>query len=228
MSEVTPAAAAAPATAPVAAAPAAPPPAAAPSAAASEATSAADPLFIRDRLERDRRATLKKLGIKVGKEENVDAVIAEAVKKRDLTKQERKDLRARNAELEGQIASSGTANAALGVYAEAALSELTETQRESVKKIAGADPQKLLETISLLKMTGQVAAPAAAALPPPAAAPPANTAPPAGAPAPAPGTALTGEQIRAQYQALKTSKDPHDQLRAQFFAADNLRDLLPG
>ena len=181
-----------------------------------------DPSFMAGRLDREVRARLKELGIKVPKTATREEMMSIAKGKIDGTKTERKEFKDRVATLEAEVAKSVTAIAVMKVHAEAAMTDLDDKHRAAVKAVAGDDPVKILETIALLKMSGATKAPApvpAAVVAPPAA-PPANTIPSGTAPD---ATNPSNEDVKATYARMKASNDP---LGAAQYALTNQRALL--
>ena len=184
------------------AAPAAPPP---------RVVDETEPVWLGERIRRAQAQALRDAGLKVGKNDDPKAVATEAKQKGESRKAALKEARGQAETLSAQLAAAQAQNAALGVYAAAELAQLTDAQRDAVKKAAGDDVSEQLKFISAFKLSGQLAPPPAtapAATPPAAAEPvktidaPASTA--AAAAAPAPGQAGNTD-IHAQYRNLKDS-----------------------
>lgn len=170
-----------------------------------------EPVWLGERIRRAQAQALREAGLKVGKNDDPKVIASEAKKKNEGRKAALKEARGQTETLQTQLAASQAQNAALGVYAAAELAQLTDAQRDAVKKAAGEDVSEQLKFISAFKLSGQLAPPVAAV---PAVAAvaavdaaktidaPASTA--AAAAAPAPGQA--GEtDIHAQYRNLKDS-----------------------
>ena len=187
-----------------------------------------NPVWLSERLKREKLSALRAVGAKVGKNADPDAVAAEIKAKNDdrkgKLKAARADLEVANAKAAQLEQSSAAATATLKVYAETELSALTDKQREFVKLTAGDDLGRQLDTISMLKSQGVLTAQAAPPPAAPAAVPvvpatqaapatidaPASTSPASPAPTPASPQAT---DIRAEYRNLK-SVSPY--LAAQF------------
>lgn len=190
-----------------------------------------DPLWLGDRINRAQKAALREAGIKVGKNEDPKKVLKD-INEKSASRKER--LSAANktiAERDVEIASLRLKAAVVDVAAKAELETLDEKTRAAIKVVAGDDAQKILETISLFKMTGRTAsaeatpaaatpaaatAPAAAATP--VVAPPASTSPNSPAPTPSP---LSEVDTRQQYANIQ---NPY--VRAAFIL--NHPELVPG
>ena len=221
----TTAPAAAPPPPKVAVTPAVAPPASAPAPEAKPPKSVIDdnPVWLSERLKRERLTALRAVGAKVGKNADPDAVAAEIKAKNDSRKSKlkatRQELEAANAKTTQLEQSQAAAAATIKIYAETELAALNDKQRDFVKLTAGDDVAKQLETISMLKSQGVLMdAPAAATSATPPATPaapatidaPASTSPASPAPTPASPQAT---DIRAEYRNLK-SVSPY--LAAQF------------
>jgi len=187
-----------------AAKPPTPPPAAAPANEPKE-----EPAWLKDRLERQERSLLKKLGF-----DDVDGgkkAVDELKKRRDSEKTETERLKDENKALKKDADEATELRTALEGHATVALAALTDDQRAVVQQIAGDSPAKQLKTIETLKPTwstqGTPSAPAAAS-------PPATTTQTAPAPA---GAAPPSENLLAQYEDLQ-EKNP---LRASHFYLAN-------
>ena len=165
--------------APPAAAPAAPPPPAAAAAAASDG----EPNWLPARLERERKAVLKALGV-----ENVD------------------DAKAALAELDAALKATKAENealsTALAAHVKGALEPLTDAQRAAVLALAPDDPAAQLRALEALRPTwaSPASAPPAVAAPP-TATPPADTS--AGRSAPNDGAATSPPDHKAIHAELE-------------------------
>jgi myosin heavy subunit len=115
-----------------------------------------EPRYLSDRLERERRATLKKLGIELDRDEDLSTSIEKAKKKFDGWKEERNTLRERVKSLETEAQKTASDTAAVKVYAEAEMGSLTEAQREAVKKAAGESASEQLKTIGAWRAAGML------------------------------------------------------------------------
>jgi len=196
-----------PAAAPVVTPPAAPAaPAAAPVADPPAKPADAEPPWLAGRLERERRATLKAIGIDPDNADDAKAALEAHRAATEAQKSEVQKLTEANAALQLRAKRAEELEGAVATSAEAALATLTDQQREAVKALAGDDVAKVSNAIAVLAPTW-AAAPANPAQPPaaPAAKPPADTAP--GRTAPSDTTAGDPPDLHAQYVALK-STDP--------------------
>lgn len=172
------------------------------------ASAPAEPSYLADRLERERRNTLKALGIKPPKGVSAAQVIAEERAKAETKKEKRAAEKAALADAQAKVAQLTMQTEALKQYATIELQSLDPKLQEHVKTLAGDDPAEQLRQIANLRTLGAVKAadapktadakPAgtAAQAPPPAAA---NTAQP---PAPAPGSAAETQGIE-RYRAAR-------------------------
>lgn len=200
----------------------------------------------------ERRKTLKALGLKIGKEDDVDKAIEELSGKIVSRKQENKLLREGLTELNGEkvtLTSRATA-------AEEAVTSLLETEiailpadkRDAVKAALQGSPAAQLKQLAALKALGmQFSAqpPVPPPATPPAAIPPA-TPPVASAPVatppvapiaapvtsapPTPGpvaTPPTPADLKAQFKQLRTSNNKTDRMQAAIMAIQNGHLLLP-
>ena len=154
-----------------------------------------EPAWLAGRLQRERDATAKQILAELGVADAKDAKAAlKAYRDSESAKKtEDQKLRERLAALEPLETRVTALTETLTAVAQAELAKLTEVQRASVTRVAGADPQRQLDVITALRDSWTVAAPAA----PPA---PQNTAP--AAPAPAPAAPGVTNHI-ATWEALK-------------------------
>ena len=155
---ITPAVA--PATAPVATPAPATPPAATPTAkaAARPPVAPGEEPWKGERAKREARQYLKAFGIKVKGKDDVASVAAEYRDKQTKRKAELTDLRKKLPDLEAQVTASKTI---LKVYADQALSKLPETVQAHIRTMAGDDPIKVLEQVSLTSTLTAAAIPVA-------------------------------------------------------------------
>lgn len=149
-----------------------------------------DPNWLPARLERERKAMLRDLGVEDVKD--AKAALEELRKRQDAEKSENERLRAENERYRAEAAKAAEYHAALKLKAETELKSLTDDQREAVLSLTGDDPAKTLTAIE--KLRGAFKAPVAAP-------PPATTAPPASAPKAA--TSSEGESYSATYDRLQ-------------------------
>lgn len=182
--------------APPAAAPAAPPPPAAAAAAASDG----EPNWLPARLERERKAVLKALGV-----ENVDdakAALAELAAKRDADKSAAQKAAELDAALKATKAENEALSTALAAHVKGALEPLTDAQRAAVLALAPDDPAAQLRALEALRPTwaSPASAPPAVAAPP-TATPPADTS--AGRSAPNDGAATSPPDHKAIHAELE-------------------------
>jgi len=180
----------APKPAPAAAAPAAP-----------QGEPSEKPSWLDARLERERRAVLKDLGI-----ESVDDAkksLAELHAKREAEKSAAQKAAELEASLKAEKAKGDEMAKAIGAFAKAKMAGLTDAQRAAVTAVAGEDATKQLATIEALAPTWAAPAASAATAPAAPAAParPADTAP---APsAPSDGVGASPPDPKAVYAELK-------------------------
>lgn len=191
--EATPAAPSAPADTAPPAPPAAPTPAPVPTPSATPEDTA-DPAWLAGRLERERKAILRELG--VSDVANAKAALAAYRDQQEAAKSEAQRQAERIAQLELQAKRTADLEAVLATKAEREFGGLTNAQRAAVEAIAGADPAARLRAIDALRPTWD-AAPSARPL-----AAPASTS--AAAPAPAP-TAPAEQNVLATYEALAST-----------------------
>lgn len=158
------------------------------------------PEALKARLERERDAGLKQALQELGVEDIKDAKKAlDAYKKLQLEQMsETERLRAERDELAKRAARADEYSKLVSDQAIAALSSLTETQRETVAQIAGDDPVSQLKVVTQLRASGLLGSKPDPKPPMPA---PASTAPAQSAPAPA----ATTEQEKAlsTYESLQ-------------------------
>lgn len=126
--------------------------------------------------------------------DELKARLAEAAEFKKSQLSEVEKLRAEAAELKNAAKERDEYKGAVSLQANAAMSALTEAQREAVLEAAGDSPVKQLRMIDKLKATWAPVAEAKKPVPAPA-----STAPVATAPAPA---ALGSENVLATYEAL--------------------------
>ncbi len=166
-------------------------------------TAPAEPEFLRDRLDRERRSVLKDLGIKLKRDEDPSERIAQFQNELTSDREENKTLKQKLAANETQMAELASSKAAVKVFAEMEFNSLTEAQQKIVIASAGDDPNERLKTIAIMKASGGAPAPTATQPATPAPIPaPAQTAP--GTPAPAP-TSSTVPDVRAEHARLQQS-----------------------
>lgn len=180
--------------APVAPAAAAPP-AAQPTKTSSDSEK---PHWLDARLERERKAVLRDLG--VDDVEAAKAALAELAAKREGEKSAAQRAAELDAALKAERESAGAMRDALTAFASGAMSALTEAQRAAVTAVAGDDPAKQVRTIEAMRPTW---AASAQAPPLPAAAPPApaDTAPARSAPSDS--GSVSPPDTRAVYEELR-------------------------
>lgn len=167
-----------------------PPPVAAPPAAPSAPADGQEPHWLAGRLERERKAVLRDLGIEDPKD--AKAALAELKTRRDAEKTAAQLQSEELAALKPQAARVAKLEATIKARADVELAALTDAQRAAVASVAGEDASSVLSAIDALKPTwAQQSAPAAAAVETPVA----NTAPPRTAPGtkPSPTTNHTAE-----------------------------------
>ena len=199
------------------------------------AASEEDPSYLAGRLERERVATLKKLGVKAPKGVSAEQAIADEKNKREKRKErtriaesERDTFKAKAEAADGQLA-------VLKTYADIELGALDEAQRTLVKQIAGEDPAEQLRQIATMRSMRASMTPAPAAKAEDAAAPPiqpaASTAPGGRAPPP-PADASSSTPIAQQYKDIRamSTSTPKDAARRAvaiaMFAIENEDALL--
>ena len=202
--------------------PAAAPPAAA---AAKTETPKEEPMWLGERISRAQKQLLREAGVKVGKNDNPADVIKAIRDKSSSRKEQLVAALKANADLSEQNLVLQSKAAVVDVAAKAELETLDEKTRAAIKVVAGEDPQKILETISLFKMTGRTASaePAKAAEPaatqaPPVVQAPASTSPVTTTPAPA---SPSDVDVKQQYANIS---NPY--ARAAFILSHP--ELVPG
>jgi hypothetical protein len=190
----------APATAPAAATP----PAAAPT---SATPVQAEPTFLQDRLERERRSVLKQLGLNPEKGIPSQKAIDDAAAALAEGKKGRKAERKAKEAAEAEVAQLKTKVAAIKTFADITMAGLTPEQQAQVKAAAGDDPSEQLKIVALLQPTFTKAASTKETPPVQAAPVPAGTAPPAGPAPTVTGDALPMLEQWKQINALAPDKD---------------------
>lgn len=185
-----------------------------------------EPTFIGARIDRARREIAKELGVKVKKGEDIGAKIAE---KRQKDEDRKARLKAAEEKAAAEEAKAASANAALKVYADAAIAGMTDAEKAILKTIGGdaPTPEKVLEVAAMLK----VAAPAKAEKTETAPAgekplvAPATTGTPQGAPPPTAPSAPA--PVKEQIKQLRAIQDPTKRaLSVALFAINNEDALL--
>lgn len=180
---------------------------------------AVEPPWAKSRTEAPARAALKKLGAKITKDTPIAAGV-EAVQQNIDSQKERR----RAAEKERDEARGAVADLTAKFDALSAMQTLEPAQRDIIAKLAGTDPVKQLEQISLMKsmLAMTAAAPAAPGAPAPIATP-AQSAPAAAGPAtPAPPG---NPSPKDEYARLKS--DPRNQLLAAQYLLDHRGSIVP-
>ncbi len=227
--------------APAATAPQSPPAAAAP-VVESEPQAGNEPGWLKARLERERKATLKGLGVE--SEEDAKSAISAERARREAEKTELQKAQEQASQAATLKKRNETLLSVLSQQATATLSGLTAEQRGAVTAVAGDDPAEQLRIYNVMRATWAApAAPpiaAAPAVPPPASAaapaaapqapaapaapavlpPPANTMPANAAPPPANAPPKTHAEV---YAALKA--DPAQQFRAAAYLQKHMRQI---
>ena len=197
---VDPTAPATPATTTVAATPAPVTTTAAPATRADDQ----NPPWLAERLERERKAMLKTLGVE--SEDDAKKALADFKAKQDAEKTEAQRNAEKLSELDRTKARASELEATVKGRASRELAGLSDAQRAAVLAIAGEDPAAQLKTIDALAPTWATAAPVATTTTPaatPAAAPAAaTTAPPRSAPS---DTTQTQASPKETYQRLKAA-----------------------
>lgn len=156
----------------------------------------ADPKWLPERLERERKLLLKELGI--DDPEDAKAALKAYREEQDRAKSEVQKLTERSISLEAKAKRADELEEAVRASAAAELATLTEEQRAAVADIAGDDPAKQLRAIKRLAPTWASATPPA----PPPAPQPQNTAPPRDAPDGDSGTQSPPDH-KARYAQLR-------------------------
>ncbi len=160
----------------------------------------AEPEFLKDRLDRERRSILKDLGIKLKRGEDPQERLDEYKTELESDRTENKTLKKKVADHEATIGELAASKAAVKVFADTEFAALNEAQKAIVIASAGDDPNERLKTIAIMKA---VAPPVAAVATTPAPIPaPAQTAPTAAAPAPASSQVV---DVRAEHERLQTT-----------------------
>lgn len=192
--------------------PPAPVAAPAPAAPAAEKGESEKPHWLDGRLERERKALLKELGlddVETGKK-----AIAELNAKREAEKTAAEKAAELDAKLKASDAEKAAMAEALGLTAKARLATLTEAQKAAVTALAGDDPVKQLKTIEALTPTWP-SAPAATATETKAA----DTAP--GRTAPTSETPTSAPDLKAIYAELRKTNPV---MAARFADVNGLHD----
>lgn len=170
------------------------------------------PSWLDARLERERKAVLKELGL----DSLEDAKKAVAAARAD--EEAKKSTAQKAAELEASLKSTKAEKdqlaEALSIYAKSQLSALTEAQRSAVAAVAGDDPAKQLKTIEALRPTWASVTAAAPVI----AEKPKDTAPAPAAPK-SEGTASSPPDSKAIHAELKKTNPV---LAARFALANGL------
>lgn len=209
------------------AAPVAPPStqAAPPTAPAPTAPRADDqnPPWLADRLERERKAMLKTLGVE--SEDDAKKALADFKAKQDAEKTEAQRNAEKLSELDRTKARASELEATVKGRATRELAGLTEAQRVAVIAIAGDDPAAQLKTIDALASTWAApattaTAPATTTTPPATAPASATTAPPRSAP---PDTTQTQASPKETYQRLKATNP----VQAAAFLKQHAHEIYP-
>lgn len=193
-----------------------------------------DPLFLSDRLERERRSVLKQLGVKAPKNVPAASAIAQAKENIQGQKERRRAAERENEELKTKVADLESRGGVLKTFAELEMQSLDDKTREIVKSLAGDDHAEQLRQIAAIRVIGKGQAPTQAAPAttapvttptPPATSPaPASTAAP---PAPAPATTQVAPPVAERYAQIKAISDPTQREAAKlFFVLENEADLL--
>ena len=209
--------------------------AAKPAAAAQAAASPEDPPYLSGRLERERVATLKKLGVKAPKGVSAEQAIADEKNKREKRKERTRVAESERDTYKAKAEAADSQLAVLKTYADIELGALDDAQRNLVKQIAGEDPAEQLRQIATMRSMRASMAPAPAAKAEEAAAPPiqpaASTAPGGRAPPP-PADASSSTPIAQQYKDIRamSTSTPKDAARRAvaiaMFAIENEDALL--
>lgn len=176
---------------------AAPPPAAAPSQSAKTSSDSEKPHWLDARLERERKAVLRDLGVE--DVEAAKAALAELAAKREGEKSAAQRAAELDAALKAERETVGAMRDALNAFASGAMAALSEAQRAAVTAVAGDDPAKQVRTIEAMRPTWAASAAAPEAPAPPS--PPADTAPARGAPSD--GGGVSPPDTRAVYDELR-------------------------
>lgn len=161
----------------------------------------AEPAWLADRLDRERRAVLKALGVE--KVDDAKAALDAYKQAQDAAKTEAEKTAERIAALTRASARADELEEIAKSRVAYELGRLTPEQQAAVSAIAGTDAAAQLKAITALTPTWAASAPPAAA-PPAAAPPPATSAPPPVAPPPA-GQQVSGVDHKAEYQRLKAT-----------------------
>jgi hypothetical protein len=180
--------------------------------AAAAAPAEPDPKWIKERLDRERKAWLRDLGVE--DPEDAKAAFKAYKEQQEREKSEVQRLTERVTKAETQVSRTTELESAVKIYVESEFSKLSESQRETVIALAGNDPASQLKTLKLLAPTWQ-SAPAAT---PAATAPPVDTAPPRNAPA---DDSNSPPDHKAVYASLK-EKNPYEASR---YALDHYSDI---
>lgn len=151
-----------------------------------------DPNWLPARLERERKAILKELGVEDIKD--AKTALDELKKRQDSERTEYERLKLENDALKATAAKAAEYQAALKLRAESELAALSDEQREALLSLTGDDPAKQITAIEKMR---------AVFLKPAATAPtPATTA--TSAPAPKPADTAPAKSHLAEYERLKT------------------------
>lgn len=168
-------------------------------AAKAETKAEGEPSWLNERLERERRTLLKKVGFESVEEAQASAAELKAKRESEKTASDK----AAEATLRASAAESSTAalREAVSEFASRQMVGLTAEQKAAVTTIAGEDPALQLKAIAALTPTW-AAAIAPAATTPAASAKAVDTAPAANAPAP---ITTSETNHKAQYESLRKS-----------------------
>lgn len=162
-----------------------------------------EPMFLKDRLDRERRAILKDLGIKLKRGEDPQERIEAYAQELETDRTASKALRDKIADYENKLSQLAASTAAVKVFADTEFAALTDAQKAIVIASAGDDPNERLKTIAIMKAMKPEPAVTPEAPKPPIPAP-AQTAPAVGGPTPgaAPGQVV---DVKTEHARLKES-----------------------
>lgn len=153
---------------------------------------------MKERLDRERRAVLKDLGIKVKKDEDPASKIEEYKASKEERRKQREAQAKELDEAKKSLERLSASEVAVKIYADAEFAALSAEQQAIVTTAAGDNHAERLRTIAIMKASAPKDAPKAPPAPIPA---PAQTAP-TSAPAPA-ATPSTPVDVKAEYQRLQ-------------------------
>lgn len=108
-----------------------------------------EPSWLAGRLERERKALLKDLGVEDVKD--VKVALADYKKIKDSEKTELEKYKAENEELKKSTARMTEVEETLKSQSESLLSTITPEQKEALIKVVGSDPAKLIAAITNFK-----------------------------------------------------------------------------